>query len=229
VNGSLDIATELSDPDIVSMPDPRIRWPDHHFDHSINPIDRFTPARQAGDGTDRVLTTVLFSDIVDSTRRAGDIGDHAWCDLLDRHDQMVRSELSLHRGHVVNTTGDGFFASFDRPGLAIHCGIAITQAVRSIGLEVRVGIHSGECELRRGQLVGIAVHIGARLTPLGAPGAVVVTSTVRDLVTGSRIEFHDLGPQTLKGVPGTWTLFAVEPRSCTPSVAGESRLAIRHP
>lgn len=162
-------------------------------------------------GPERVLATVLFTDIVGSTERAAAIGDHAWRDLLQRHHAIVREQLSRHRGREVDTSGDGFFAAFDGPARAIRCGRAIAEAVGRLGLEVRVGLHTGECEVIEGKVTGIAVHIGARVARLARPGEVLVSGTVRDLVAGSGITFADRGEHELKGIPGTWRLFSVAP------------------
>jgi class 3 adenylate cyclase len=159
---------------------------------------------------ERVLTTVLFSDIVASTRRLAEIGDLAWRRLLDEHDRLVREQLWIHRGRKIHTTGDGFMASFDGPARAIRCAQAITHAVQSLGIEVRVGLHTGECEVRDEDFAGLAVHIAARVGAMAGPGEVLVSGTVKDLVVGSGIEFADHGEQELKGVPGTWRLFAVD-------------------
>jgi class 3 adenylate cyclase len=158
---------------------------------------------------DRVLKTVMFTDIVDSTARAAAEGDKRWHELLDEHDAVIRRELDRLRGEEVKTTGDGFLAAFDGPGRAISCAQAIASGARALGLEVRAGLHTGECELRDDDLAGIAVHIGARVASLAGPGEVMVTSTVRDLVAGSGIEFTDRGVHQLKGVPGEWLLLAV--------------------
>jgi class 3 adenylate cyclase len=158
---------------------------------------------------ERALATVLFTDIVDSTRRAAELGDGPWRDLLDRHDALVRDELRRHDGREVKTTGDGFLATFGGPAAAIRCARAIIEEVRSLGLDTRAGIHTGECELRGTDVAGMAVHIGARIGALAAPGEVLVSGTVRDLVVGSVIEFADHGEHELKGVPGRWRVFAV--------------------
>jgi len=158
---------------------------------------------------DRVLATVLFTDIVGSTQRAADLGDAAWSELLARHHTLVRGELVRFRGEELDTAGDGFFAAFDGPGRAIECASAIRDAVRALGLEVRAGLHTGECERVDGKLGGIAVPTGARIASLAEPGEVLVSSTVKDLVAGSGIEFEDRGMRELKGVPGEWRLFAV--------------------
>lgn len=158
---------------------------------------------------ERALATVLFTDIVDSTRRAAELGDGPWRDLLDRHDALVRNELHRHDGREVKTTGDGFLTTFDGPAAAIRCARAIVEELRSLGLDTRAGIHTGECELRGDDVAGMAVHIGARIGALAAPGEVLVSGTVRDLVVGSGIEFADHGEHELKGVPGRWRVFAV--------------------
>jgi class 3 adenylate cyclase/alpha-beta hydrolase superfamily lysophospholipase len=159
---------------------------------------------------DRVLVSVLFTDIVGSTERAAALGDQRWRSLLDRHDQIVREQLRIFRGREINTTGDGFVASFDGPARAIRCGQAIITATRAYGMDLRLGLHTGECEVRGDDLGGLAVHIAARLGSLAAPGEVLVSSTVKDLVVGSGIEFQDRGDHDLKGVPGNGRLFRVE-------------------
>jgi len=177
-------------------------------------IERFVAEIQSGEWgaaePDRVLSTVLFTDIVGSTERAARLGDQAWRQLLQRHHQLVRRELARHRGRELDTAGDGFFASFDGPARAIRCGCAVVGAVKELDLEVRAGLHTGECELVDGKVGGIAVHIGARVAAQAAPGEVLVSSTVRDLVAGSGIVFADRGLAELKGIPGEWRLFAVE-------------------
>ena len=159
---------------------------------------------------DRVLVSVLFTDIVGSTERAASLGDHRWRSLLDRHDQIVREQLRIFRGREVNTTGDGFVAAFDGPARAIRCGQAIIDATRAHGIELRLGLHTGECEVRGNDLGGLAVHIAARIGSLASPNEVLVSSTVKDLVVGSGIEFQDRGEHEMKGVPGSWRLFRVE-------------------
>jgi class 3 adenylate cyclase len=176
---------------------------------SFQEIAEFLTGHQADVADDRVLATVLFTDIVDSTRRAAEIGDRDWHALLDAHDAVVRSQLVRFRGREVNTSGDGFLAMFDGPQRAIRCAMAIRDAVRSLGIEVRAGLHTGECEVRGDDIGGIAVHIGARVSALAGPNDVLVSSTLRDLVIGSGLEFEDRGNHELKGVPGEWHLFAV--------------------
>jgi class 3 adenylate cyclase len=155
--------------------------------------------------------TVLFADIVGSTERAAALGDNAWRELLETFYAKVRVVLQKYRGREINTSGDGFLATFDGPARAIRCAGAIRDAVRSLGLEVRCGLHTGECELVGKDLAGIAVHIGARVVGLAAPGEVLVSQTVRDLVAGSGLVFEERGPHALKGVPNEWLLFRAVP------------------
>jgi class 3 adenylate cyclase/pimeloyl-ACP methyl ester carboxylesterase len=176
---------------------------------SFQEVAEFLTGHQAEVADDRVLATVLFTDIVDSTRRAAEIGDRDWHALLDAHDAVVRSQLARFRGREVNTSGDGFLAMFDGPQRAIRCAMAIRDAVQTLGIEVRAGLHTGECEVRGDGIGGIGVHIGARVSALAGPNDVLVSSTLRDLVIGSGLEFEDRGAHQLKGVPGEWRLFAV--------------------
>ena len=156
-----------------------------------------------------VLATVLFTDIVGSTAKLAELGDAGWRDLVERHHALVRQQLSRFRGEEVDTAGDGFFARFDGPIRAVRCAQAIGDSMRELGLDVRAGLHTGECELADGKIAGLAVNIGARVAALAGPGEVLVSSTVRDLVAGSDLEFEDRGVAELKGVPGGWRLFAV--------------------
>jgi class 3 adenylate cyclase len=180
---------------------------------ALDAIQEFVTGRryEPAIDVDRVLKTVLFTDIVDSTARAAAEGDRRWHQLLDVHDAAIRQALVRFRGEEINTTGDGFLAAFDGPGRAINCAQTIATEAGTVGLEIRAGLHTGECELRGDDLAGIAVHIGARVASLAEPGEVLVTSTVRDLVSGSGIEFADRGHHALKGVPGEWQLLAVQP------------------
>jgi pimeloyl-ACP methyl ester carboxylesterase len=160
---------------------------------------------------DRVLATVLFTDIADSTARAAALGDRGWRELLERHHALIRRQLVRFRGAELDVAGDGFFARFDGPARAVRCACAISEAVRELGLEVRAGLHTGECELMDGKVGGIAVHIGARVAAAAEPGEVLVSSTVKDLVAGSGLRFRERGAAALKGVPEEWRLYAVEP------------------
>jgi class 3 adenylate cyclase len=162
-----------------------------------------------GAEADRVLATVLFTDIVGSSEKAALLGDRAWRELLERHHELVRSQLVRFRGSEVDTAGDGFFASFDGPARAIRCASAIVESMPELGLEVRAGLHTGECELMDGKVAGIAVHTGARVSSFAQPGEVLVSSTVKDLVAGSGISFEDRGTHQLKGIPGEWRVYAV--------------------
>ncbi len=177
----------------------------------LDEIEEFVTGVRAFRG-ERVLTTVVFTDIVGSTQRAAALGDGRWRDLLDNHDTVVRHELERFGGHEVNTAGDGFVATFTSPSAAIACADAIIEAVRVLDIEVRVGIHAGEVEVRgpsKKDVAGMAVHIGARVAALARPSEVLVSSTVRDIVTGSRHRFTDGGEYELKGVPGRWQLCAL--------------------
>jgi class 3 adenylate cyclase len=159
---------------------------------------------------DRVLATVMFTDIVGSSERAVELGDRAWRELLGRHHELVRRQLVRFRGKEVDTAGDGFLASFDGPARAIRCAQSVVEGVHALGLEVRAGLHTGECELLDGKVAGVAVHTGARVAAHAEPGEVLVSSTVKDLVAGSGLAFHDRGTHELKGVPGEWLLYAVD-------------------
>jgi class 3 adenylate cyclase len=171
-------------------------------------IEEFLTGTRPVPEPDRVLATVLFTDVVGSTERAAELGDRRWRDLLDAHDAAVRRELERFRGREVDTAGDGFFAAFDGPARAVRCAISIGQAVRQFGMELRTGIHTGECELDGPKIRGIAVHTGARIASLAGPGEVLVSQTVKDLVSGSGLAFEDRGVHQLKGVPGEWRVYA---------------------
>jgi len=178
------------------------------FTPVLDEMEEFlTGARQARP-LDRVLATVMFTDIVDSTRRAAEAGDRSWRDLIERHDDLTRRQLERFRGREVKTLGDGFLATFDGPARGIECAAAIRDGVRRLGLEVRAGLHTGECELAGSDVRGMAVNIGARIGSLAQPSEVLVSSTVKDLVVGADLEFTDRGEHELKGVPGTWHLFS---------------------
>ena len=178
-------------------------------DAVVAEIEEFLTGARHAPETDRVLATVLFTDIVRSTEHAAELGDRKWRDLLDAHDRTVRRQLERFRGHEVNTSGDGFLATFDGPGRAIECACAIRDAVKGLGIETRVGVHTGEIEMRGEDVAGLAVHIGARVGAMAGPGEVLVSGAVPPLVAGSGIEFEDRGEHELKGVPGSWKLFAV--------------------
>jgi len=181
---------------------------DIHFSPAaIEEIAEFVTGERPAVEVDRILTTLLFTDIVGSTERAAAVGDQAWRSLLDAHDRTVRDHLRRFRGKEINTTGDGFVASFDGPARAIRCALAMAEATKTLGIDLHLGLHTGECEVRGDDLGGLAVHIAARLASLAGPDEVLVSSTVKDLVAGSRIGFVDRGEHQLKGVPGTWRLY----------------------
>jgi pimeloyl-ACP methyl ester carboxylesterase len=194
---------------------------DEHFFHVgdtevvLAEIEEFLTGVRPAAEFDRVLATVLFTDIVGSTERAAVLGDRAWRALLDTHNAIVRRELNRHRGREIKAAGDGFLATFDGPARAIRCASAIHDEIRPLGIEIRAGLHTGECELMGDDVGGIAVHIGARVAGEAGAGEVLVSSTVKDLVAGSGIRFADRGLRALKGVPGEWRLFAVE--HCRPA------------
>ena len=175
----------------------------------VDEIEEFLTGARRGAEPDRVLATVLFTDIVGATERASRVGDRNWHDLLDSHHALVRRELERFRGREIDTAGDGFLATFDGPARAVRCACSISEAVRALGLEIRAGLHTGECELMGDKLGGIAVHTGARVAAEANAGEVLVSSTVKDLVAGSGLAFRDRGLQSLRGIPGEWRLFAV--------------------
>jgi class 3 adenylate cyclase len=175
----------------------------------LDEIEEFLTGNLPAHRSDRLLATVLFTDVVGSTEKAARVGDRRWRELLATHDDLVRSELERFRGRAVKSTGDGVLATFDGPGRAIRCACAIRDSVRPLGMDVRAGLHTGEIEVTGADIAGVAVHIGARVNALAGASEVLVSSTVRDLVAGSGIEFADRGDHHLKGVPGTWRMYAV--------------------
>ena len=192
-----------------------LNGPDHFpwladGDRIVDEIAEFVTGSRAAAEPDRVLATVLFTDIVGSTEKAAALGDRGWRQLLEGHHMAVRRSLARFRGREIDTAGDGFLASFDGPARAVHCAQSISDEVRPLGIEVRAGLHTGECEMMGEKLGGIAVHIGARVASLAAPSEVLVSSTVKDLVAGSDLRFADRDSHSLKGVPGEWRLYAVE-------------------
>jgi class 3 adenylate cyclase len=179
-------------------------------DALLDEIQEFLTGVREPPEPDRVLATVMFTDVVGSTEKAAALGDRPWRDLVESHHAAVREQLGRFRGQEVDTAGDGFFATFDGPARAIRCGLAIHDAVRRLGLQVRIGLHTGECELIAGKVGGLAVNVGARVAGRADAGEVLVSRTVVDLVAGSGIEFADRGTHSLKGVPGEWQLHAVK-------------------
>ncbi len=179
-------------------------------DALLGEVEEFLTGVRHEPEPDRVLATVLFTDIFNATERAAELGDREWRDLLARHHSSIREELDRFRGREIDTAGDGFFATFDGPARAIRCAEAIQNAITQLGLSIRLGLHTGECEIMDEKVTGIAVHIGARVMSYAEPGEVLVSSTVKDLVAGSGIDFVDRGSYELKGIPGKWRFFAVK-------------------
>jgi class 3 adenylate cyclase len=179
-------------------------------DALLDEVEEFITGMRPDPEPERVLATILFTDIVSSTERAAALGDREWRVILERHDELVRRELARFRGREIKQTGDGFLAAFDGPARAVQCAASITDQVRPLGIEIRAGVHTGECELRAGDIAGMAVHIGARVGARAASGEVLVSRTVKDLVIGSGLQFQERGPAELKGVPGEWHLYALD-------------------
>jgi class 3 adenylate cyclase len=196
---------------VFSAPTFRRRLDPDYLARAPEYLDEYRQALQAAGKSlpapDRILSTVLFTDIVDSTRQAAELGDSEWRALIRRHDDIVRSQLQHFGGREIDRTGDGFLSAFESPARAIRCAQAIGAAIQSLGLRVRAGVHSGELEVLGHHLGGIAVHIGARITALAGPDEILVSQTVRDAVIGSGIAFEDRGTHELKGVPGQWQLY----------------------
>lgn len=209
VEGSRWMATQIPGAKYVELPGPdHLPWLSD-ADQILDEIEEFLTGVRHGPEPDRVLATVMFTDIVGSTERAAGLGDRRWRDLLGQFHGTVRRELGRLRGREIDTAGDGLLAAFDGPARAVRCACAVGEGVRPLGLEIRAGLHTGECEVMGDKLGGIAVHIGARIAALANPGEVLVSSTVKDLVAGSGLRFEDRGVHVLKGVPGEWRLFAV--------------------
>jgi class 3 adenylate cyclase len=205
---------------MLELPGTEHDWAVGDRDQIVGPIREFlrplAEMESAPAEPDTVLATVLFTDIVGSTARAAELGDRGWRELLECHHALIRGELARHRGRELDTAGDGFFAAFDGPARAIRCACAVSEAIEGIGLDLRAGLHTGECEIVDGKIGGLAVHIGARVAAEARPGEVLVSQTVRDLVAGAGLSFAERGTAALKGVPGEWRLYAVD-RSDKPS------------
>jgi class 3 adenylate cyclase len=210
VEAGRDLAAKIQGAKYVELPGEDHLWFHGDADAILGEVEEFLTGTRAAEIVDRILATVMFTDIVDSTRKAAELGDRRWRDLLARHDTLMRRELERHRGREVKTLGDGFLATFDGPARAIRCACSARDAMRALGVEVRAGLHTGECELIGDDLGGIAVNIGARVGSVAGPGEVLVSRTVTDLVAGSGIEFTERGAHSLKGVPGEWQLYAVK-------------------
>ena len=179
-------------------------------DEIADAVQELLTGARASVPVDRVLATVLFTDIVGSNEKASALGDRRWRELLENHHSTVRRNLARFRGREVKTTGDGILATFDGPARGVRCACAIAEEIHSLGIDVRAGLHTGECEVMGDDVGGIAVHIGARVASLAGAGEVLVSRTVKELVAGSGLRFEDRGSQTLKGVPGDWQIYAVE-------------------
>jgi class 3 adenylate cyclase len=209
VEGARYIAERIQGARYVELPGP------DHFpwvgdtDAVLDEIEEFLTGARRGPEPDRVLATVMFTDIVGSTERAAALGDRRWRDLLERHHTVVREQLTRFNGREIDTAGDGFLAAFDGPARGVRCARTIIREVRRLDLEIRAGLHTGECEVLGDSLSGIAVHTGARVASLAGAGEVLVSGTVKDLVAGSGITFEDRGVKSLKGLPGEWHLYAV--------------------
>ncbi len=204
------LAEHISGARLVELPgEDHLPWVGE-TDPLLGEVQEFLTGARTAPEPDRVLATILFTDIVGSTALASELGDREWRALLERHHALVRRQLERFRGQEIDTAGDGFVASFDGPARGIRCAEAIAESVSALGLSIRAGLHTGECEVADGKLAGIAVHIAARIAALAGTDEVLVSNTVKDLVIGSEMRFADRGPHELKGVPGEWSLFAVD-------------------
>jgi class 3 adenylate cyclase len=203
------LAAALPNARLVALPGRDTAIFSSDVDAVADEIQAFLTGRLPPPRQDRVLATVLFTDIVGSTDTAARMGDRDWRELLERHNSILRASIQRFGGQEVHTAGDGFLSTFDSPRRAIECARDAGEAVRAIGMDIRAGVHTGEIELSQGDIQGIAVHIGARISALASAGEVFVSSTVKDLVAGSGIQFEDRGAHQLKGVPGEWRVFAV--------------------
>jgi class 3 adenylate cyclase len=211
VEGGRDMAAHIPGARLVELAgEDHIYYVGENADEIADAIEEFLTGSRAPAAVDRVLATVLFTDIVGSTKKAAALGDQRWRDLLDNHHATIRRNLARFRGHEVKTTGDGFLATFDGPARGVRCAAAIVQEIKLLGIEVRAGLHTGECEMSGDDVGGIAVHIGARVAALARASEVLVSSTVKDLVAGSGLRFNDRGTYPLKGIPGDWRIFTAE-------------------
>src|SRR4051794_23731459 len=211
VEGGRDVAAHIPGARLLEFPgNDHLFYVGDNADGISDAIEEFFTGAPAQAEVDRVLATVLFTDIVGSTEKAAALGDLRWRRLLDDHHATIRRVLARFRGREVKTTGDGFLATFDGPARGVRCACAITEEIKSLGIEVRAGLHTGECEMMGDDVGGIAVHIGARVAALAGASEVLVSGTVKDLVAGSGLRFADRGSQSLKGIPGQWPIFAAE-------------------
>ncbi|MGY3355139.1 class 3 adenylate cyclase/pimeloyl-ACP methyl ester carboxylesterase [Bradyrhizobium sp. GM0.4] len=211
VAGGRDVAAHIPGAKLIEFPGiDHIFYVGEGAEAISDAIEEFLTGAPARIDADRVLATVLFTDIVGSTEKAASLGDLRWRNLLDAHHATIRRVLARFRGREVKTTGDGFLATFDGPARGVRCACAIVDEIKLLGIEVRAGLHTGECEVIGDDVGGIAVHIGARVAALAGRSEVLVSSTVKDLVAGSGLRFDDRGAQSLKGIPGEWRIFATE-------------------
>ena len=204
------VADHIPDARYVEIAGTDHMWFSERDDEVVDEIEEFLTGTRSAVDPDRRLATVLFTDIVGSTATAAELGDTRWRALFDQHDEIVRVELARFGGEEIDSTGDGFLATFDAPGRAIRCARAMGDTLAGIGVAIRAGVHTGEVEVRGSQIGGLAVHIGARVAATGGAGDIVVSSTVKELMAGSDATFVDRGEHELKGVPGTWRLYVVE-------------------
>lgn len=196
---------------LVELPGTDHFWWTENADEIVDEVEEFLTGVRSAPAADRVLASVLFTDIVDSTRRAVELGDREWRLLLNRHDALAERQVKRHGGRLVKMTGDGVLATFDGPARSVRCARAISDGAQALGVEVRAGVHTGEVELRGDDIAGLGVNIASRIEALAQPGEVLVSRTVTDLVAGSGLDFDDRGEHELKGVPGRWQLFAARP------------------
>jgi class 3 adenylate cyclase len=206
------LAEKIEGARLVELPGDDHWWFAGDVDVLIDEIGRFLTGELPEREPDRVLATVMFTDIVGSTERAAQLGDSRWRELLEAHEDVTRREVARHRGRLVKTLGDGALATFDGPARAVRCASALAESVERLGLELRAGVHTGEVEQMGDDVGGLAVHLGARVGAMARPGEVLASQTVRDLSFGSGIEWDDRGSHALKGVPGEWRLYAVKSR-----------------
>lgn len=204
------LAEHIAGARLVELDSSDLTWSAATMPHIVAAVAELVTGEVLSSDPDRILATILFTDIVGSTEHAADLGDARWHAVLDAHDRAVREQLRRFQGREIKTTGDGFVASFDGPARGIRCATSIIDAARSLGLEIRAGMHTGECEVRGDDISGMAVHIAARIASLARPGETLVSQTIKDLVVGSSIGLEDRGGQDLKGVPGHWSVFAVQ-------------------
>ena len=211
VEGGRDVAARIPGARLAEFPGvDHLFYVGENADGISSTIEEFLTGARGAAEADRVLATVLFTDIVGSTERAAALGDRRWRDLLNDHHAIVRRILARFRGREVKTTGDGFLATFDGPARGVRCACAISDEIKSLGIDIRAGLHTGECEIMGDDVGGIAVHIGARVAALAGAGEVLVSGTVKDLVAGSGPRFGSRGATQLKGIPGEWQIFAAE-------------------